>query len=75
MEVWYSRYISLESASVAPEHQKKWLDLLQKSTHLYFMYLQKAVILSHQRGGAVTEEDRATDRQFKDFIMSGVRAT
>lgn len=75
MEVWYSRYISLESVSAAPEHQKKWLDLLQKSTHLYFMYLQKAVILTRQRGGSVTEEDRATDRQFKDFIMAGVRAT
>ncbi|MEK3834604.1 MULTISPECIES: TetR/AcrR family transcriptional regulator [unclassified Paenibacillus] len=75
MEVWYSRYINLETAAVAPEYQKKWLDLLQKSTHLYFMYLQKAVILSHQRGGSVTEEDRAADRQFKDFIMAGVRAT
>lgn len=75
MEVWYSRYISLESVSVTPEHKKKWLDLLQKSTHLYFMYLQKAVILTRQQGGSVTEEDRATDRQFKDFIMSGVRAT
>ncbi|WP_342477386.1 TetR family transcriptional regulator [Paenibacillus sp. FSL H7-0350] len=75
MEVWYSRYINLETAAAAPEYQKKWLDLLQKSTHLYFMYLQKAVILSHQRGGAVTEEDRAADRQFKDFIMAGVRAT
>ncbi|WP_341347065.1 helix-turn-helix domain-containing protein [Paenibacillus sp. FSL H3-0469] len=75
MEVWYSRYINLETASVDQDYKKKWLDLLQKSTHLYFMYLQKAVILAHQRGGIVTEEDRAADRQFKEFIMSGVRAT
>lgn len=51
------------------------MPILQKSTHLYFMYLQKAVILTHQRGGLVTEEDQAADRQFRDFIMSGVRAT
>ncbi|WP_052770463.1 TetR/AcrR family transcriptional regulator [Paenibacillus sp. IHB B 3415] len=75
MEGWYSRLIRLDTASVTPEEKNKWLDILQKSTHLYFMYLQKAVILTHQRGGLVTEEDRAADRQFKDFIMSGVRAT
>lgn len=75
MEGWYSRLIRLDTASVTPEEKNKWLDILQKSTHLYFMYLQKAVILTHQRGGLVTEEDRAADRQFRDFIMSGVRAT
>ncbi|WP_342423647.1 TetR/AcrR family transcriptional regulator [Paenibacillus sp. FSL E2-0178] len=75
MEGWYSRLIRLDTASVTPEEKNKWLDILQKSTHLYFMYLQKAVILTHQRGGLVTEEDQAADRQFRDFIMSGVRAT
>ena len=75
MEVWYSRLIRLETESVTLEDKKKWLDILQKSTRLYFMYLQKAVIIPHQRGGLVTEEDRAADRQFKDFIMNGVRAT
>lgn len=75
MEGWYSRLIRLDTASVTPEEKNKWLDILQKSTHLYFMYLQKAVILTHQRGGLVTEEDRAADRQFREFIMSGVRAT
>lgn len=75
MEGWYSRLIRLDTATVTPEEKNKWLDILQKSTHLYFMYLQKAVILTHQRGGLVTEEDRAADRQFRDFIMSGVRAT
>jgi AcrR family transcriptional regulator len=74
MEGWYSRLVLLETIiSVAPEEKNKWLDILQKSTHLYFMYLQKAVIITHQRGGVVTEEDRAADRQFKDFIMFGVR--
>ncbi|MNO33561.1 HTH-type transcriptional regulator AcrR [compost metagenome] len=73
MEGWYSRLVLLETISVAPEEKNKWLDILQKSTHLYFMYLQKAVIITHQRGGVVTEEDRAMDRQFKDFIMFGVR--
>ncbi|WP_313641630.1 TetR/AcrR family transcriptional regulator [Paenibacillus sp.] len=73
LEGWYSRLILLETIAVAPEEKNKWLDILQKSTHLYFMYLQKAVIITHQRGGVVTEEDRATDRQFKDFIMHGVR--
>lgn len=73
MEVWYSRLLSLETLSVAPDDQKKWLDILHKSTHLYFMYLQKAVILTRQRGGVVTEEDRAADRQFKEFILAGVR--
>ncbi|OMD75585.1 MULTISPECIES: TetR/AcrR family transcriptional regulator [Paenibacillus] len=73
MEGWYSRLILLESISVAPEEKNKWLDILHKSTHLYFMYLQKAVIITHQRGGVVTEEDRVMDRQFKDFIMFGVR--
>jgi AcrR family transcriptional regulator len=75
MEGWYSRLIRLDTATVTPEEKNKWLDILQKSTHLYFMYLQKAVILTHQRGGLVTEEDRAADRQFRDFIMSGVQAT
>ncbi|WP_340022431.1 helix-turn-helix domain-containing protein [Paenibacillus sp. FSL K6-1096] len=75
MEVWYSRFLSLEMLSVPLDDQKKWLDTLHKSTHLYFMYLQKAVILTRQRGGVVTEEDRAADRQFKEFILAGVRAT
>lgn len=75
MEVWYSRFLSLETLSVAPDDRKKWLDILHKSTHLYFMYLQKAVILTRQRGGVVTEEDRAADRQFKEFIMAGVQAS
>ncbi|MEK4329877.1 helix-turn-helix domain-containing protein [Paenibacillus sp. FSL R7-0297] len=75
MEVCYSGLIRLETESVTLEDKKKWLDILQKSTRLYFMYLQKAVIITHQRGGLVTEEDRAADRQFKDFIMNGVRAT
>lgn len=75
MEVWYSRFLSLETLSVAPDDRKKWLDILHKSTHLYFMYLQKAVILTRQRGGLVTEEERAADRQFKEFILAGVRAT
>lgn len=73
MEVWYSRFISLDTLPAAPDDKKKWLDILHKSTHLYFMYLQKAVILTRQRGGVVTEEDRAADRQFKEFIMAGVR--
>ncbi|WP_238654792.1 TetR/AcrR family transcriptional regulator [Paenibacillus piscarius] len=73
MEVWYSRFLSLETLTVAPDDKKKWLDILHKSTHLYFMYLQKAVILTHQRGGVVTEEERAADRQFKEFILAGVR--
>ncbi|MFD2876539.1 TetR/AcrR family transcriptional regulator [Paenibacillus rhizoplanae] len=75
MEVWYSRYISLESASVAPEHQKVAGPSAEVHPPVFHVFTKKAVILSHQRGGAVTEEDRATDRQFKDFIMSGVRAT
>lgn len=73
MEVWYSRFLSLDTLPVAPDDKKKWLDILHKSTHLYFMYLQKAVILTHQRGGVVTEEERAADRQFKEFILAGVR--
>ncbi|WNS46394.1 TetR family transcriptional regulator [Paenibacillus sp. MMS20-IR301] len=76
MEVWYTRFVRMETTvSAAPEEVNHWLDILQKSTHLYFMYLQKAVIITHQRGGLVTEEDRAADRQFKDFIISGVRSS
>lgn len=72
MQGWYMRLVQLETVPVAPEEKTRWIDILLKSTHLYFMYLQKAVIIAHQRGGEVTEEDKANDRQFKDFIMQGV---
>ncbi|NUU61975.1 TetR/AcrR family transcriptional regulator [Paenibacillus agri] len=73
MQGWSARLLQPETVPVTPEDKTKWIDILLKSTHLYFMYLQKAVIITRQRGGQITEEDRATDRQFKDFIMHGVR--
>lgn len=73
MQGWYTRIIQLEAVQLAPGFKRKWMDILLKSTHLYFMYLQKAVILTRQRGGKITEEDRASDRQFKAFILHGIR--
>ncbi|MFE4709940.1 TetR/AcrR family transcriptional regulator [Paenibacillus sp. NPDC056722] len=73
MQGWSARLLQPETEPVTPEDKTKWIDILLKSTHLYFMYLQKAVIITRQRGGQITEEDRTTDRQFKDFIMLGVR--
>ncbi|GGD77048.1 TetR/AcrR family transcriptional regulator [Paenibacillus nasutitermitis] len=74
MEEWYGKLIQPESESDAfnSEERLKWLERLFMSTHLLFSYLQKAVIITHQKGGLLTEADLEEDRKFKHFILRAV---
>jgi len=73
MEDWYGKVMQLEPISITSDEQAKWLDMLFISTHLYFSYLQKAVIIAHQRGGLVTEADKEADQKFKKFILNSLK--
>lgn len=73
MEEWYGKIVQIETVSMASGERGKWLDMLFMSTHLFFSYLQKAVIITHQKGGLVTEDDREADQKFKNFILSSVK--
>ncbi|WP_052675852.1 TetR/AcrR family transcriptional regulator [Paenibacillus sp. IHBB 10380] len=73
MEEWYGKIVQLEAVSMASDERAKWLEMLFMSTHLFFSYLQKAVIITHQTGGLLTEADREADRKFKNFIINSVK--
>ncbi len=74
MEEGYNRGLRQMSVPLSEDVKADWLDKLFRSTHLMFCYLQKAVIISHQKGGTITETELEEDRQFKAFIMSGLRS-
>jgi len=72
MEAWYAKLTQPELGVFDSEERIKWLERLFMSTHLLFSYLQKAVIITHQKGGIPTEADLEEDRKFKRFILRAV---
>ncbi|MBW4083014.1 TetR/AcrR family transcriptional regulator [Paenibacillus sp. S150] len=73
VEEGYNRGLRQPAVPVTGEVKASWLDKLFRSTHLLFCYLQKAVIITHQRGGPATDAELEEDRRFKEFIMNGLR--
>ncbi|WP_339203163.1 TetR/AcrR family transcriptional regulator [Paenibacillus sp. FSL K6-3182] len=65
-----SAFATERAAEIPNDEKLAWIERTRMITHLYFIYLQKSVLICRQNGDATKAEELEQNARYKDFLLS-----